>query len=224
MKLRSRRPEWPVGPESALPGRGSYDYPLAHVHAVLGTPLTAPLPAGAVSLYVGMGCFWGAEKRLWQLQGVYTTAVGYQGGVTPYPTYREVCTGMTGHAEMVLVAYDPDVVGTLDVLRVFWENHDPTQGFRQGNDVGSQYRSAVFWTTPEQKRLVERSAALYDEVLRAEGLGPVTTELAPAAEAGRTILPFYFAEEYHQQYLFKNPHGYDCHAHTGILLPDLDEG
>ncbi len=223
MMRRSNRADWPLSPESALPGRGSYDYPLAHTHAVLGTPLTAPLPPGVVRLYLGMGCFWGAEKRLWQLQGVYTTAVGYQGGVTPYPTYQEVCTGMTGHAEMVMVAYDPEVVGTLDVLRVFWENHDPTQGFRQGNDVGTQYRSAAYWTTSEQQRLVERTAAVYDEVLRAEGLGPVTTELAPAAEASHTLMPFFYAEEYHQQYLHKNPHGYDCHAHTGILLPDLDE-
>ena len=214
-----------VTPDRALPGRPDYDYPLARTHEVLGTAMLEPFPPGVVRLYLGMGCFWGAEKRLWQLPGVHTTAVGYQGGTTPYPTYREVCTGMTGHAEMVLVAYDPEVVGTLDVLRVFWENHDPTQGMRQGNDVGTQYRSAVYWTTPEQHALVERSARAYDEVLRAEGLDAITTELAPAVDHGEVVRHFYYAEPYHQQYLAptKNPHGYDCHAHTGILLPDLDE-
>jgi len=223
MWLRAR--DSMVTSDRALPGRPDYDYPLAHTHEVLGTSMLEPFPPGVVRLYLGMGCFWGAEKRLWQLPGVHTTAAGYQGGATPHPTYREVCTGMTGHAEMVMVAYDPDVVGTLDVLRVFWENHDPTQGMRQGNDIGSQYRSAVYWTTPEQHALVERSARAYDEVLRAEGLDPITTELAPAVDHGEVVRPFYYAEAYHQQYLAptKNPHGYDCHAHTGILLPDLDE-
>jgi peptide-methionine (S)-S-oxide reductase len=219
MRLTSRRGETPP----ALPGRPDYDYSLAAVHDVLGTSMLAPFPPGVVSLYLGMGCFWGAEKRLWKLPGVHTTAVGYQGGTTPHPTYREVCTGLTGHAELVLVAYDPQQVSTIDVLRVFWENHDPTQGMRQGNDVGTQYRSAAYWTTPEQEHLVRASAAAYEEVLLAEGLGPVTTELAPAVEAGRTVRPFYYAEAYHQQYLFKHPHGYDCHAHTGILLPELEE-
>jgi peptide-methionine (S)-S-oxide reductase len=218
-----RRRDSIVSPDRALPGRPDYDYPLAATHDVLGTPLLEPFPPGVVRLYLGMGCFWGAEKRLWQLPGVFTTAVGYQGGTTPHPTYSEVCTGMTGHAEMVVVAYDPAEVGTIDVLRVFWENHDPTQGMRQGNDIGTQYRSAVYWTTPEQQALVEHSAAVYDEVLRAEGLDPVSTELAPAVEHGEHTRPFYYAEAYHQQYLHKNPHGYDCHAHTGILLPDLDE-
>ena len=128
---------------------------------------------------------------------------------------------MTGHAETVMVAYDPEVVGTLDILRVFWENHDPTQGMRQGNDVGSQYRSAVYWTTQEQRALVERTAVAYDEVLRAEGLDPISTEMGPALEEGHPVRPFYYAEPSHQQYLHKHPHGYDCHAHTGILLPDL---
>ena len=207
--------------ERALPGRPDYDYPLARVHEVLGTSMIGPFPAGVVTLYLGMGCFWGAEKRLWQLPGVHTTAVGYQGGSTPHPTYSEVCTGLTGHAEMVMVAYDPDVVATIDVLRVFWENHDPTQGMRQGNDVGSQYRSAVYWSTHEQQVLVERSAAAYDEVLQAEGFDPVTTELGPAVVDGEVVLPFYHAEISHQQYLHKHPHGYDCHAHTGILLPEI---
>jgi peptide-methionine (S)-S-oxide reductase len=218
-----RRSSRLIDPDRALPGRGNYDYPLERTHAVLGTSMLEPLRSGISRLYLAMGCFWGAEKRLWQLPGVHTTAVGYQGGSTPYPTYQEVCTGLTGHAEVVMVAYHPEDVGTLDVLRVFWENHDPTQGMRQGNDVGTQYRSAVYWTTPEQQRLVERTAAVYDEVLRAEGLGQVTTELAPAIDDGEPLRPFYYAEPYHQQYLHKHPHGYDCHAHTGILLPDLDE-
>jgi peptide-methionine (S)-S-oxide reductase len=153
-----RRRDTIVPPDRALAGRPDYDYALARTHDVLGTSMLEPFPPGVVRLFLGMGCFWGAEKRLWQLPGVHTTAVGYQGGTTPHPTYGEVCTGMTGHAEMVMVAYDPDFVGTVDVLRVFWENHDPTQGMRQGNDVGSQYRSAVYWTTPEQQALVERSA------------------------------------------------------------------
>ncbi|MCU0282791.1 MAG: peptide-methionine (S)-S-oxide reductase MsrA [Candidatus Nanopelagicales bacterium] len=213
-----------VDPDRALPGRPDYDFPLARTHEVLGTPLLEPFPAGVVRLYLGMGCFWGAEKRLWALPGVFTTAVGYQGGTTPHPTYQEVCSGRTGHAEMVLVAYDPTVLGTVDVLRLFWEHHDPTQGMRQGNDVGSQYRSALYWTTPEQQVLAERTARAYDEVLQAEGFDPITTELAPASEDGATLRPFYYAEAYHQQYLAptKNPHGYDCHAHTGVLLPDLE--
>lgn len=223
MWTHSRRSRWPLNLDDALPGRGAYEYPLARENAVLHTSMLDPMPPGVVRLYLGMGCFWGAEKRMWALPGVYTTAVGYQGGVTPHPTYQEVCTGMTGHAEMVLVAYDPAVVPTWDVLRVFWENHDPTQGLRQGNDVGSQYRSAAFWTTHEQQSLVESSAAAYDEVLRAEGFDPVTTELGPAVHDGEVVRPFYLAEPYHQQYLHKNPHGYDCHAHTGILLPDLEE-
>jgi peptide-methionine (S)-S-oxide reductase len=222
MWLQSRRRDVPVPAERALPGRPDYDYPLARVHEVLGTSMLGPFPAGVVTLYLGMGCFWGAEKRLWRLSGVHTTAVGYQGGPTPHPTYHEVCTGQTGHAEMVMVAYDPSVVSTIDVLRVFWENHDPTQGMRQGNDVGTQYRSAAYWTTHEQQVLVESSAAAYDEVLRTEGFDPITTELGPALQDGEVVLPFYYAEAHHQQYLHKNPHGYDCHAHTGILLPEIE--
>ena len=223
MWLTSRRSDGAHPPARPLPGRPDYDFPLARTHEVLGTSMLEPFGPGVVRLYLAMGCFWGAEKRLWQIPGVHTTAVGYQGGVTPHPTYEEVCTGRTGHAEAVMVAYDPRVVSTVDVLRVFWENHDPTQGMRQGNDIGTQYRSAAYWTTPEQQALVERSAVAYDEVLRAEGFDPVTTELAPAIENGETVRPFYYAEAYHQQYLAptKNPHGYDCHAHTGILLPEL---
>jgi len=190
---------------------------------VLGTPLLEPFPAGVERLYLGMGCFWGAEKRLWQLPGVFTTAVGYQGGLTPHPTYEEVCTGRTGHSEIAMVAYDPARIGTLEVLRLFWENHDPTQGMRQGNDVGTQYRSAVYWTTDEQEDLARRSAAAYSRVLDAEGFDPISTELGAASVGDEIVRPFYYAESYHQQYLAptKNPHGYDCHAHTGILLPEL---
>ena len=221
MWLTSRKHESGVEPDQSLPGRPEYAFELARTHAVLGTSMVGPFPPAVVTLYLGMGCFWGAEKRLWQLDGVHTTAVGYQGGSTPHPTYQEVCTGRTGHAELVLVAYDPAVVPTIDVLRIFWENHDPTQGMRQGNDVGSQYRSAVYWTTSEQQHLVQRSAAAYADVLHREGFDPITTELGPAVASGDLVHPFYYAEPHHQQYLHKNPYGYDCHAHTGILLPDL---
>lgn len=174
-----------------------------------------------VHLYLAMGCFWGAEKRMWQIPGVAATRVGYMGGQVPDPDYRLVCTGRTGHAEVVEVTYDPQSVPTLDILRVFWENHDPTQGDRQGNDMGTQYRSAAYWTTPEQEDLLARTRAAYAQVLDQEGFGPITTEIAPAVTDTRVLLPFWPAEEYHQKYLLKNPHGYDCHAHTGILLPAL---
>jgi peptide-methionine (S)-S-oxide reductase len=210
-----------VTPEEALPGRSASPFAVPELHAVLGTPLAGPYPAGTEVLYLGMGCFWGAEKRLWVLPGVFTTAVGYQGGMTAFPTYEELCTGRTGHAENVLVAYDPAVVSTYDVLKVFWENHDPTQGYRQGNDVGTQYRSAVYWTTDAQREVVEATAKLYDAEVSARGYGNVTTELAPAVVDGELTRPFYFAEAPHQQYLYKVPHGYDCHAHTGIDLPPL---
>lgn len=204
-----------VGAEQALPGRERPVFQPADTHLVLGTPLLPPYPDGHVALYFGFGCFWGAEKRLWQVPGVYATAVGYQGGYTPNPTYEEVCTGRTGHAENVVVVYDPARVATYDLLKVFWENHDPTQGYRQGNDVGTQYRSTLYWTTDEQADLAVRTRDAYDAVLRAKG-DPITTELAPAADK-----PFWFAEPLHQQYLFSHPHGYDCHAETGITLPPL---
>ncbi len=165
-----------------------------------------------------MGCFWGAERKFWRLPGIFTTAVGYQGGFTPHPTYEEVCSGRTGHAENVLVVYSPEEITTLDLLRVFWENHDPTTGYRQGNDVGTQYRSAVYCTTDEQLDLARRSAAAFEPVLVADGWGPITTEIAPAQ--GKT---FYYAEDYHQQYLHKVPNGYDCHSATGLELPPLDD-
>ena len=205
-----------VTPDDALPGRAERPFDVPTTHAVLGTPLEGPFPEGMSVLYVGLGCFWGAEKRFWRIPGIHTTAVGYQGGITPNPTYEEVCTGRTGHAENVIVVYDPLVVPTYDVLKVFWENHDPTQGYRQGNDIGTQYRSALYWTTDEQAELVERTRASYDALLRQKGYGEVTTELAPADG-----LPFYYAEAYHPQYLYKVPNGYDCHAETGLTLPPL---
>jgi peptide-methionine (S)-S-oxide reductase len=205
-----------VTPADALPGRATRPFSVPATHAVLGTPLEGPFPEGLQSLYVGLGCFWGAEKRFWRVPGVYTTAVGYQGGITPNPTYEEVCTARTGHAENVLVVYDPEQVSTYDLLKVFWENHDPTQGYRQGNDVGTQYRSALYWTTDEQAEVAEATRAAYEKVLVAKGFDPITTELGSAEG-----LPFYYAEDYHQQYLYKVPRGYDCHAETGIPLPPL---
>jgi peptide-methionine (S)-S-oxide reductase len=208
-----------VVPTDAMPGRTAPTFTVPATHAVLGTPLAGPWPEGVEMLYLGMGCFWGAEKKLWQIPGVYSTAVGYQGGYTPNPTYEEVCTGRTGHAENVLVAYDPSVVSTYDVLKVFWENHDPTQGYRQGNDIGTQYRSAVYFTTDEQRAIVEQTAASYAAELERRGFDPITTEIAPVTVDGEQARPFYYAEEYHQQYLYKVPHGYDCHASTGVDLP-----
>ncbi|GIG28572.1 peptide-methionine (S)-S-oxide reductase MsrA [Cellulomonas marina] len=204
-----------VTPERALAGREAYPYAVPTTHTVLGTPLQGPWPEGTAVLYVAMGCFWGAEKELWQTPGVVTTAVGYQGGFTPFPTYEETCTGMTGHTETVMVAYDPQRLSHVDLLRRFWEQHDPTQGYRQGNDVGTQYRSAVFTTTDEQAAAVESTRAEFQARLTAAGFGDITTEVATAAEAG----PFYYAEGYHQQYLDKNPHGY-CPVHaTGVTCP-----
>jgi peptide-methionine (S)-S-oxide reductase len=205
-----------VTPDDALPGRPARPFAVPARHEVLGTPLEGPFPAGLETLYVGLGCFWGAEKRFWRVPGVYTTAVGYQGGSTPNPTYDEVCTGRTGHAENVLVVYDPAQVSTYELLRVFWENHDPTQGYRQGNDVGTQYRSALYATTAEQAELAQRTKEAYERVLVGRGFDPITTELLSADG-----LPFYYAEAHHQQYLYKVPHGYDCHAETGIALPPL---
>ncbi len=205
-----------VTPADAHPGHPVRTFDVPATHAVLGTPLEGPFPEGFESLYVGLGCFWGAEKRFWRVPGVYTTAVGYQGGISPNPTYEEVCTGRTGHAENVLVVYDPSQVSTYDLLKVFWENHDPTSGYRQGNDIGTQYRSALYWSTDEQAELAKRTKEAYEQVLVGKGFDPITTELASAEG-----LPFYYAEPYHQQYLYKIPHGYDCHAETGILLPTL---
>ena len=204
-----------VAPERALRGRDDYAYAIPANHAVLGTPLRGPWPAGTAQLYVAMGCFWGAERVLWQLPGVVTTAVGYQGGFTPYPGYEEVCTGMTGHTEAVMVAYDPEVLSHEDLLRAFWTSHDPTQGFRQGNDGGTQYRSAVYTTTPEQAAAAAATRAVYAAELTRAGYGAITTEVRPAAEAGE----FYYAEAYHQQYLAKNPNGYCGLGGTGVACP-----
>jgi peptide-methionine (S)-S-oxide reductase len=201
----------PVTPEDALPGR---DTPMQvpELHEVLGTPLQPPFPAGLERLVIGMGCFWGAERVFWQADGVYTTAVGYAGGYTPNPTYEEVCSGRTGHTEAVLVVFDPAVLPLDGVLRLFWENHDPTQGMRQGNDVGTQYRSAVYWANDAQRAAAEASREMYQAELTRAGYGAITTELA---EAG----PFYYAEPYHQQYLAKNPNGYCGLGGTGVVCP-----
>ena len=198
-------------PDEALPGR-DVAMPVADKHAVLGTPIAPPYPDGLEVAYFGMGCFWGGEELFWRLDGVYTTAVGYQGGFTQNPTYEEVCGGRTGHVEIVEVVYDPTKVSFESLLKVFWENHDPTQGMKQGNDVGTQYRSAVYYTTDEQRQAAEQSAKVYGEVVHAAGYGDITTEIAPAG-------PFYFAEGYHQQYLYKVPNGYRCHANTGLNYP-----
>jgi peptide-methionine (S)-S-oxide reductase len=181
-------------------------------HEVLGTPLEPPFPDGIETAVFGMGCFWGAERMFWQADGVYTTAAGYAGGSTNNPRYEEVCSGSTGHAEVVLVAFDEAKTSYEEMLRIFWEGHDPTQGMRQGNDVGTQYRSAVYWNTPEQREQAEASRAMYQQQLEASGYGEITTEIA---EAG----PFYYAEDYHQQYLAKNPSGYCGLGGTGVSCP-----
>ena len=193
----------------ALVGRDAPAFRIPEKHAVLGTPLQPPFPEGLETAVFGLGCFWGAERLFWKLDGVYTTAVGYAGGFTRNPTYEEVCTGATGHTEAVLVAYDPKVVSYGELLKVFYEEHDPTQGMRQGNDVGTQYRSAIYYTNDEQKRIAEEVTSNYESALRREGLDPVTTEIAAAG-------PFYYAEDYHQQYLHKVPDGYCGLKGTGV--------
>jgi peptide-methionine (S)-S-oxide reductase len=197
----------------ALPGRAE-TMPVRDTHHVSGASIVPPFPDGTEQLVVGMGCFWGAERIFWQLEGVVTTAVGYAGGHTPNPTYEEVCSGRTGHTEAVLVVFDPGKVSLDTVLATFWEGHDPTQGMRQGNDRGTQYRSAVYTATPEQAAAAEASKAAYQERLTAAGYGTITTEIRPAAEA-----PFVYAEDYHQQYLSKNPNGYCGIGGTGVSCP-----
>src|SRR5438270_4910336 len=189
-----------VEPAQALSGRDS-EMPVPERHAVLGTPLRGPFPEGLEQAIVGMGCFWGAERVFWQAPGVYTTAVGYAGGVTPNPSYEEVCSGRTGHTEAVLVVFDPTKITYDEILKLFWENHDPTQGMRQGNDVGTQYRSAIYWSTDAQRAAAERSRDMYAERLQGAGYPEITTEIVHAEQ-------FYYAEDYHQQYLEKNPFGY----------------
>jgi peptide-methionine (S)-S-oxide reductase len=198
-------------PEETLAGRPG-SMPVIQPHLVLGTRLDPPFPEGIERAVFGTGCFWGAERIFWQRPGVYTTAVGYAGGTTPNPTYEEACSGMTGHAEVVLVAYDPDRISYDELLRTFWEGHDPTQGMRQGNDVGTQYRSAVYWHSAAQRTVAEASRERYAAALARAGRGAITTEIA---EAG----PFYYAEPYHQQYLARNPNGYCGIGGTGVTCP-----
>jgi peptide-methionine (S)-S-oxide reductase len=198
-------------PDHALPGRESA-MPVPAAHFVNGNRLTPPFPAGFEQAIFGMGCFWGAERKFWQAPGVYSTAVGYAGGYTPNATYQEVCSGMTGHSEVVLVVFDPKVTSYEEMLKIFWENHDPTQGMRQGNDVGTQYRSAIYTTSPGQKRVAERSRDAYNKRLSGAGFERITTEIADAP-------PFFYAEDYHQQYLAKNPTGYCGIGGTGVSCP-----
>src|SRR5713226_3552416 len=210
MGLFSHKTEM-VTPERALPGRTE---PMAVParHFVNRNPIVNPFPEGMEQAVFGMGCFWGEERKFWETAGVYTTAVGYAGGYTPNPTYEEVCSGRTGHAEVVLVVFDPAVTSYQDMLKVFWENHDPTQGMRQGNDVGTQYRSAIYFFTEAQQDAAEKSRKAYQEVLSAGGFGEITTEIAPAG-------PFYYAEGYHQQYLARNINGYCGSGGTGLSCP-----
>jgi peptide-methionine (S)-S-oxide reductase len=202
-----------ITPDRAMPGR-SEEMHVADRHTVLGTPLRGPWPEGLQTAYFAMGCFWGAERLFWRLPGVYSTAVGYQGGFTPNPTYEETCSGQTGHAEAVQVVYDPKKVSYEDLLKVFWENHDPTQGNRQGNDVGTQYRSAIYAATDDQLATAIASRDAFAPTVRSAGLGDITTEMAKAG-------PFYYAEDYHQQYLSsqKNPNGYCNHGPNGLTCP-----
>jgi peptide-methionine (S)-S-oxide reductase len=209
----SRHKTQMVDPADALPGRPT-ELPVPSQHFVNFHALKPPFPPGMSTAVFGLGCFWGAERKFWQAPGVWTTAVGYAGGYTPNPTYEEVCSGRTGHAEVVLVVFDPKVTSYEALLKVFWESHDPTQGMRQGNDVGTQYRSAVYVTEPGQLDAAKRSADAYGEALRAAGYGPVTTEIAELAPGG-----FYYAEDYHQQYLAKNPNGYCGLGGTGVGCP-----
>ena len=211
MRIPFGRPLRLPRPEEALPGRPE-PLPVPERHLALGTRLPPPYPEGTEVADFGMGCFWGAERLFWRVPGVYTTAVGYQGGFTPNPTYQEVCSGRTGHAEVVRVVFDPARVSYPELLQRFFEGHDPTQGMRQGNDVGTQYRSAIYTHGPTQERIARAARDLYAAHLRRAGLGPITTEIAPAP-------PFYFAEDYHQQYLHRNPAGYCGLAGTGVPFP-----
>jgi peptide-methionine (S)-S-oxide reductase len=203
-----------VEPDTALPGR-SEELRVPERHEVLGTPLKGPFPPGVETAIFGMGCFWGAERIFWQADGVYTTAVGYAGGVTPNPTYEETCSGMTGHSEVVLVAFDTAKTSYQEMLRLFWEGHDPTQGMRQGNDAGTQYRSLLMWNGESQRAAAEASREAYQQMLTAAGHGTITTELVEQTPEH----PFYYAEDYHQQYLAKSPGGYCGLGGTGVACP-----
>src|SRR5688500_10009954 len=201
-----------IAPADALPGRDSPAFTVPDRHAVLGTSIKPPFPDGMESAVFGLGCFWGAERLFWSLDGVHTTAVGYAGGYTPNPTYEEVCSARTGHAEVVLVVFDPKKIGYGELLKVFFEEHDPTQGMRQGNDVGTQYRSAIYYTNDDHKLVAEMALNEYEAALGQRGLGSITTEVAQAGE-------FYYAEDYHQQYLHKVPNGYCGLKGTGVTCP-----
>ena len=198
--------------EEALPGRSDYAFPVPETHFVNGNRIVPPFPSGLATAVFALGCFWGEEKTFWQTPGVWSTAVGYAGGTTPYPTYEEVCSGRTGHAEAVLVVFDPEQVSYEKLLSVFWESHDPTQGMRQGNDVGTQYRSAIYYADDAQRAAAEASREAFQQRLSAAGYDTITTQIAPAG-------PFYYAEDYHQQYLAKNPYGYCPDNSTGVSCP-----
>ena len=206
----------PVTAEDALPGRPDSLPHVPEVHAVNGNRIQPPFPEGMQTAVFGAGCFWGVEKVFWETPGIYSTAAGYAGGYTPNPTYEEVCSARTGHTEAVLVAYDPAVISYEQLLKVFWEDHDPTQGMRQGNDIGTQYRSAIYTTDDDQAAIAKASVDAYQEALNARGYGEITTEVGPASEAG-----FFYAEPYHQQYLAKNPNGYRCHSKSGVAYPGV---
>ena len=201
-----------VNPERALRGRDHYEWAVPETHFVTGRPIQPPFPDGLQTIVLGSGCFWGTEELFWQIPGVWTTAVGYAGGITEHPSYEEVCSGLTGHTEAVLVVYDPAVVTLPQLLQTFFETHDPTQGMRQGNDIGTQYRSAIYFTDDAQRSVAESATAAVDAKLQEVGYGRATTEVAPLRE-------FYYAEPYHQQYLAKNPDGYRCHSKTGLSFP-----
>ena len=201
--------------DTALPGRTSRPFEIAAEHLVLHTPVEGPWPEGTEVIYLAMGCFWGTERIFWQQPGVVTTAAGYMGGLTPNPTYEETCTGLTGHAETVRVVYDPSTTSPELLLKEFWENHDPTTANRQGNDIGTAYRSAIYWTTPAQRAAAETTRDAFQKVLHENGYGEITTEIRSAEDAG----PFYLAEDYHQGYLHKNPGGYCNHGPNGMTCP-----
>ncbi len=213
MSLFSRHKTELVSPDQALPGRSERNFHLSDKHVVLGTPVvTDEAPAGHEVAVFGLGCFWGAEEIYWQLPGVWSTSVGYAGGSTPHPSYDEVCSGRTAHTEAVRVVFDPTVVSYADLVKRFFEVHDPTQGMRQGNDVGTQYRSAIYFTTPEQEQTARELTEVYGAELRRRRLGEITTEV-------REVPTYYYAEDVHQQYLAKNPFGYRCHSNTGVKFP-----
>jgi peptide-methionine (S)-S-oxide reductase len=211
MLFSSHKTQLPA-PERALRGRDHYEFTVPDTHFVNGRPIKPPFPQGYQQAVFGLGCFWGAEEIFWQQPGVWTTAVGYTGGLTPHPDYEEVCSGLTGHTEAVLVVYDPDETTYAAIVAKFFEVHDPTQGMRQGNDVGTQYRSGIYYADDEQRAVAEQAKKVFGDKIVQLGYGAVTTEIAPLGE-------FYYAEGYHQQYLAKNPNGYRCHATTGVTFP-----